>query len=127
MFGNDRNTNEQYPNMFGNGKTFEQQLQTNKWRVQSLQDALTRYAPPNSCGCYYCTIDGEDYEYEIYTDYNGTKSYKVYKRLPCESSTDNVDLKMLLNKINELEAKINAKSPTDSTNAKSAADSTNGI
>ena len=119
MFGNNQNTNETYPNMnnmFGNGKTFEQQLQTNKWRVQNLQDALTRYAPPNSCGCYHCVIDSEEFEYEIYTDYNGNKSYKVYKRIPCESATDNVDLKMLLNKINELEARLNAKSATNSTN-----------
>lgn len=106
------NFNNEYPNMFN--KSFEQQLQTNKWKVQNLQDALTRYAPPNSCGCYHCVIDSEEYEYEIYTDQNGQKSYKVFKRIPCETNTQNVSIEEILNRLKSLEEKINVKSTANS-------------
>lgn len=112
--------NNSYPNMenmFGRTNQFEQQLQTNKWRVQNLQDALTRYAPPYSCGCYHCTIDGKEYEYDIYTDGNGNKSYKVFERIPCENATSpNVDISQLLDRISKLEEKLNVQSTPDSSN-----------
>lgn len=102
-------------NVFNNVNQFEQQLQTNKWKVQNLQDALTRYAPPNSCGCYHCLVDGREYEYEIYTGHNGQKSYKVFERIPCENSiTPNVDLEQILSRLIKLEEKINAKPTTSS-------------
>ena len=51
---------------------------------------------------------------------NGQKSYKVFKRIPCENSTpQDVDLKALIKKIDDLEAKINA-------NAKPTTNPTNG-
>lgn len=106
----------QYQNIFGNRRSsFEQQLQTNKWNVQSLQDALSRYAPPNSCGCYHCVLGDQEYEYEVYTDYNGQKTYKVFKRTLCENSnTQQPELADILDKIKALEEKINAKSTTTS-------------
>ena len=118
----DYNQNNNYlnSNIFNNNnRSFEQSLSTNKWKVQNLQEALSRFAPPNSCGCYFCVVDNEEYEYEIYTDMNGQKSYKVFKRIPCENATSqDVDLKALIKKIDELEAKINAntKPTTNPTN-----------
>ena len=109
--------NNQYPNMnnlFNNSRSFEQNLSTNKWRVQNLQDALSRYAPPNSCGCYHCTIDNIEYEYEVYTDMNGQKSYKVYKRVPCENSTSQpTELTEILSRIKALEDVVNGKPATN--------------
>lgn len=108
-----------YPNvdnLFGRTNQFEQQLQTNKWKVQNLQDALTRYAPPNSCGCYHCTIDNKEYEYEIYTDGNGQKSYKVYERIPCENNAQqNIDLEQILERLKKVEDVVNGKSATTIT------------
>lgn len=105
--------NTGYTNVDNAFNQFNQQLQTNKWPVQNLQDALTRYAPPYSCGCYYCTIENKEYEYEIYTDGNGHKSYKVFERIPCENPA--TDLSQILNKLKELEAKVNAQSSTNFT------------
>lgn len=107
-------------NIFNNNRSFEQSLSTNKWKVQNLQEALSRFAPPNSCGCYFCTLEDGEYEYEIYTDMNGQKSYKVFKRIPCENvTTQDVDIKTIIKKIEELEAKVdaNTKSATTTTNS----------
>ena len=120
-FNNQNGYNQNdYPNMnnlFNNTRSFEQNLSTNKWKVQNLQDALSRYAPPNSCGCYHCIIDNIEYEYEVYTDMNGQKSYKVYKRVPCDGITStNPELSDLLERIRKLEEIINGKSATNSSN-----------
>ena len=103
-------------NIFNNNRSFEQSLSTNKWKVQNLQEALSRFAPPNSCGCYFCVINNEEYEYEIYTDMNGQKSYKVFKRIPCEdSNSKDYDIKMLIKKIEDLEEKVNANTKNEPT------------
>lgn len=108
-----------YPNMnnlFNNTRSFEQNLSTNKWKVQNLQDALSRYAPPNSCGCYHCIVDNIEYEYEVYTDMNGQKSYKVYKRIPCENSgSQAIELADVLARLKALEEIVNGKSATNTT------------
>lgn len=114
--GYNQDSNYINSNIFNNNRSFEQSLSTNKWKVQNLQEALSRFAPPNSCGCYFCSIDNEEYEYEIYTDMNGQKSYKVFKRTPCEdSNTKDCDIKMILKKLEDLEAKVNANTRDEST------------
>ena len=106
------NQDPQYQNIYN--KSFEQQLQTNKWKVQNLQDALNRYAPPNSCGCYYCMIDGVEYEYEVFVDAIGQKTYKVYKRQLCENNTTQNDpvLTEILNRLKHLEDTLGVKPTT---------------
>jgi hypothetical protein len=40
---------------------------------------------------------------------NGQKSYKVFKRIPCEdSNTKDYDIKLIIKKLESLEAKVNA-------------------
>jgi hypothetical protein len=51
---------------------------------------------------------------------NGQKSYKVFKRIPCENATpQDVDIKALIKKIEALEAKVdaNTKPTTTTTNS----------
>ena len=51
------------------------QMRTNKIFVTSLEDALNRYAEPNTIMVY--RHQDEKYEYEIMTDSQGKKSYKT--------------------------------------------------
>jgi hypothetical protein len=51
------------------------QMRTNKIFVTSLEDALNRYAEPNTIIVY--RHQDEKYEYEIMTDSQGKKSYKT--------------------------------------------------
>lgn len=51
------------------------QLRTNKVFVTSLEDALNRYAEPNTIMVY--RHQDEKFEYEIMTDMQGKKSYKT--------------------------------------------------
>ena len=51
------------------------QMRTNKIFVTSLEDALNRYAEPNTIMVY--RHQDEKYEYEIMTDGQGKKSYKT--------------------------------------------------
>ena len=51
------------------------QMRTNKIFVTSLEDALNRYAEPNTIMVY--RHQDEKYEYEIVTDAQGKKSYKT--------------------------------------------------
>ena len=111
---------QNYPNLFNKVPT-EPQIQTNKWVVTSLTEALARPAPPNSTGVYF-SQDGE-YEYEITTDANGIKNYDTYKRSLCSKEefvqipTD--DYRYLLAKMAELETKINGKPTTSSSTCSS--------
>lgn len=52
-----------------------QQMRTNKIFVTSLEDALNRYAEPNTVMVY--RHQDEKYEYEIITDSQGKKNYKT--------------------------------------------------
>ena len=113
------NQNNSYPNIsnsFSRSNQFEQNIQTNKWQVQNLQDALNRYAPPNSRGVYHYKDGDTEYECEIYTDMNGNKSYQVYKRILCTNDINPINMvkyvEEMLQRINKLEEKINAKSTT---------------
>ena len=51
------------------------QMRTNKIFVTSLEDALNRYAEPNTIMIY--RHQDENFEYEIITDGQGRKSYKT--------------------------------------------------
>lgn len=51
------------------------QLRTNKIFVTSLEDALNRYAEPNTILVY--RHQDEKFEYEIMTDCQGKKTYKT--------------------------------------------------
>lgn len=51
------------------------QMRTNKIFVTSLEDALNRYAEPNTIMVY--RHQDEKHEYEIMTDSQGKKSYKT--------------------------------------------------
>jgi hypothetical protein len=83
--------------------------------VQSLQEALQKYAPPNSRGIYH-SQDGE-YEYEIIVDVNGIKTYNTYKltlctKEPVQETITREDLKSILDKIKSLEEKVNGSIPS---------------
>ena len=53
------------------------QMRTNKIYVMSLEDALNRYADPNTIMLY--RQQDEAFEYEIATDSFGKKTYKVFE------------------------------------------------
>lgn len=59
----------------GNFQPQPAQMRTNKIFVTSLEDALNRYAEPNTIMVY--RHQDEKYEYEIMTDSQGKKSYKT--------------------------------------------------
>jgi len=56
------------------------QMRTNKIFVTSLEDALNRYADPNTVILY--RHQDEKYEYEITTDGFGKKTYKTFEIKP---------------------------------------------
>lgn len=62
------------------------QMRTNKIFVTSLQDALNRYADPNTV-ILYCHQD-EQLEYEITTDNQGKKTYKTLEIRPYSAPQD---------------------------------------
>lgn len=59
----------------GNFQPQPTQMRTNKIFVTSLEDALNRYAEPNTIMVY--RHQDEKFEYEIMTDSQGKKSYKT--------------------------------------------------
>ena len=81
--------------------------------VTSLQEALAKQSPCNSKGIYLHQ-DGE-YEFEIYTDYEGRKTYKIYKRVECTNEKDaqvisQSELAEIKERLSKLEEMVNAKS-----------------
>lgn len=69
-------------------------MRTNKIYVTSLEDALNRYAEPNTVMVY--RHQDEKFEYEIMTDAQGKKSYKTlqlgdYSAQNCEKQ-ENADI-----------------------------------
>ena len=97
-----------YPNMdniFNPGKIVQNnvpQLNRNYTIVTSLQEALSKQSPYNSRGIYLHQ-DGE-YEFEIFTDVNGRKTYEVFKRVVCTNSNDAMSIPR--NEYEELKTKI---------------------
>ena len=94
-----------YPNMDsifnpGNVQNNIPQLNRNYIMVTSLQEALAKQSPYNSKGLYVHQ-DGE-YEFEIFTDSNGRKTYEIYKRVNCTNENDVIPK----NQYDELKAKI---------------------
>ena len=57
------------------GNNFQAQMRTNIIYVTSLQDAMNRYADPNTIILY--RNQDEKYEYEITTDSYGKKTFKT--------------------------------------------------
>lgn len=83
-FGNYRGGYNNNPYQMQNGFTGQNfvpqvqpqpQLRTNKVFVTSLEDALTRSSEPNTIIVY--RHQDEKFEYEIYTDIQGKKTYKT--------------------------------------------------
>lgn len=121
MFNNGNNSGYGNGNPFSSTNQFEQYIQTNKWSVQNLQDALNRYAPPNSRGVYYYNDGDTEYECEIYTDMHGQKSYQVYKRILCTNDVNTMpkEVQDLLVRIKNLEEKLNVQSSTNTNDGTS--------
>lgn len=69
-------------NYYGNPTMYNQpaQMRTNKIFVTSLEDALNRYADPNTVILY--RHQDEKLEYEITTDGYGKKTYKTLEVRP---------------------------------------------
>lgn len=61
------------------------QMRTNKIFVTSLEDALNRYAEPNTVIVY--RHQDEKFEYEIMTDSQGKKSYKTLQLVDYSAPT----------------------------------------
>ena len=62
------------------------QMRTNKIFVTSLEDALNRYADPNTIIVY--RHQDEKFEYEITTDSYGKKTYKTLELAPYSAQQD---------------------------------------
>lgn len=95
----------------------QKQCDRNYSLVTSLQEALAKSAPYNSKGIYLHQ-DGE-YEFEIYTDYEGKKSYKVFKRTECSNQQEALaipnELENIKTRLSKLEEMVNVKSATDTS------------
>ena len=86
--------------------------------VTSLQEALSKNQPYNSKGLYVHQ-DGE-YEFEIFTDLNGRKTYEIFKRVNCTKDKDIVtisknDFDLLKQRLLKLEDAVYGKSANSST------------
>ena len=96
------------------------QLRTNKVFVTSLEDALSRYAEPNTIMIY--RHQDEKFEYEIMTDAQGKKTYKTlelkeYSVIAAEKETKtdgkaSEEINSLKGRISVLEEKIKALATT---------------
>lgn len=62
------------------------QMRTNKIFVTSLEDALNRYADPNTIILY--RHQDEKFEYEVTTDSQGKKTYKTLELRPYSAIQD---------------------------------------
>lgn len=85
------------------------QLRTNKVFVTSLEDALSRYAEPNTIMVY--RHQDEKFEYEIMTDMQGKKSYKTLalsEYSGIEAQKNEGEGIITLEAINALEKRISA-------------------
>lgn len=83
IYGNYGRPNNYYssmPNQAYSGnyapQTAQPQMRTNKLYVTSLEDALNRYADPNTVMVY--RHQDEQLEFEITTDAQGKKNYKTF-------------------------------------------------
>lgn len=93
--------------------------------VTSLQEALGKEAPYNSKGIYVHQ-DGE-YEFEIFTNADGVKSYEIFKRVKCTNEADAAavpknEFEELKLKIKKLEDVVYAK-PNVTGNASTSSNS----
>lgn len=114
-----------YPNMDsifnpGNLSNNIPQLNKNYIMVTSLQEALGKESPYNSKGVYIHQ-DGE-YEFEIFTDANGRKTYEIFKRVKCTNEKDIItvsrtDYEELKARLIKLEEYVHGKSADDITNS----------
>jgi hypothetical protein len=113
-----------YPNMdsiFNPGGVNQNnvpRLNRNYIIVTSLQEALGKESPYNSKGLYVHQ-DGE-YEFEIFTDSNGRKTYDIYKRINCTNEQDAMSIPKsqydeLSAKIKKLEEAVYGKSTSNAT------------
>ena len=75
IYGNYGNVGGYGFNQGYNASQPQPQLRTNKVFVTSLEDALNRYAEPNTIMVY--RHQDEKFEYEIMTDIQGKKTYKT--------------------------------------------------
>ena len=124
-----------YQRTFGNNLQYQQQvpqptpqpvapsqLRTNKIFVTSLEDALTRYADPNTITVYH--NQDEKCIYEIMVDIQGKKSYKTFElsefsaQISHESKVvgESISLdqiKAMEERISALEKELSARKPKE--------------
>ena len=104
--------NTQFNGMYNtpyNGNFQPPQMRTNKIFVTSLEDALNRYAEPNTVIVY--RHQDEKYEYEIMTDAQGKKSYKTLQLGDYSASQANKPVQptqISIEQFNSLEERIKA-------------------
>ena len=84
-------------------------MRTNKIFVTSLEDALNRYAEPNTIMVY--RHQDEKFEYEIITDSQGKKSYKTLQLADYSSvqtENDIIQPQISIEEFNGLKGRIKA-------------------
>lgn len=93
-------------NFFGPRQNFSPM--SNKIVVQSLEDALRRFADFDSDMVYWDV--NQNLMYNVYTNVRGEKSFEVYefKKVEPVKSKQNTDssLEIIMNKLNELNNKV---------------------
>lgn len=85
------------------------QVRTNKIIVTSLEDALNRFAEPNTVILY--RHQDERLEYEIMTDNQGKKSYKTYEIRPYlepQAQTNEKPINVSIDEFRALESRLKA-------------------
>lgn len=101
-----------YGNYQGYNASYTQpqpQLRTNKVFVTSLEDALSRYAEPNTIMVY--RHQDERFEYEIMTDMQGKKTYKTLSLAEystAEAKKDEGGMVVAPEALNAVQAKLEA-------------------
>ena len=101
-------------------------MRTNKIYVTSLEDALNRYAEPNTIMIY--RNQDEKFEYEIITDTQGKKSYKTLQLVDYNTQKENNEEKQpvilreeiddIKNRLDGLESEILKKYKEERRNEK---------
>lgn len=81
-------------------------MRTNKIFVTSLEDALNRYAEPNTIMIY--RHQDEKYEYEITTDLQGKKSHKILVLSDYSEKKDNNPPIILREEIDDIKGRLDA-------------------
>ena len=80
------------------------QMRTNKIFVTSLEDALNRYAEPNTIMVY--RHQDEKFEYEIITDAQGKKNYKTLQLVDYSAQKEEKQPLILREEIDDIKNRL---------------------